>query len=129
MKGQLFRGKLDKEGKNEFFSLQKSSSIVRVGLVHNPAITGTDNQPESLQIARTVEAVLASKSHVTSAMLTFMEKLLDESNNFEELSSDSKAMADLLAKASVCSYNNLFFNKLLLLKSFLSEVVNRQCCC
>ena len=38
-------------------------------------------------------------------MLTFMEKLLDESNDFEKLSSDSKAMDDILAKASVCSYN------------------------
>lgn len=48
---------------------------------------------------------MASKGHVTPAMLTFMEKLLDESNDFEKLSSDSKAMEDLLAKASVCLYN------------------------
>lgn len=41
-------------------------------------------------------------------MLTFMEKLLDESNDFEKLSSDSKAMEDLVAKASVCSYNKWF---------------------
>ena len=53
--------------------------------------------------------MLASKSHVTPAMLTFMEKLLDGSNDFEKLSSDSKAMEDLLAKASVCSYNMYFF--------------------
>lgn len=90
------------------FSLQKSSSSARVGLIHNPAVTQTDHQPEALHIARTVEAVLASKSHVTLAMLTFMEKLLDESNDFEKLSSDSKAMEDLLAKASVCSYNKWF---------------------
>lgn len=38
-------------------------------------------------------------------MLTFMEKLLDESNDFEKLSSDFKAMEAILAKASVCSYN------------------------
>ena len=88
--------------------MQKSSSSARVGLIHNPAVTQTDHQPEALQIARTVEAVLASKSHVTPAMLTFMEKLLDESNDFEKLSSDSKEMEDLLAKASVCSYNKWF---------------------
>lgn len=91
-----------------FFPLQKSSSSARVGLIHNPAITRSDDQPGALQIARTVEAVLASKSHVTSAMLTFMEKLLDESNDFEKLSSDSKAMEDLVAKASVCLYNKWF---------------------
>jgi len=42
-------------------------------------------------------------------MLIFMEKLLDESNDFEKLSSDSKAMEDLLAKTSVCSHNKYFF--------------------
>ena len=73
-----------------------------MGLIHNPSIKQTDDQPELLQIARTVEAVLASKSHVTPAMLAFMEKLLDESNDFDKLSSDSKAVADLLDKATVC---------------------------
>ena len=53
--------------------------------------------------------MLASKSHVTYGMLIFMEKLLDESNDFEKLSSDSKAMEDLLAKTSVCSHNKYFF--------------------
>ena len=38
-------------------------------------------------------------------MLTFMEKLLDESNDFKKLSTDSGALEDILAKASVCSYN------------------------
>ena len=38
-------------------------------------------------------------------MLTFMEKLLDESNDFKKLSPDSKALEDILAKASVCAYN------------------------
>lgn len=37
-----------------------------------------------------------------------MEKLLDESNDFEKLSSDSKAVEDLVAKASVCLYNKWF---------------------
>lgn len=78
----------------------KSSSSTRVGLIHNPTIKQTDNQPELLQLARTVEAVLASKSHVTPAMLTFMESLLDENNNFDKLTTDSKAMAELLAKIS-----------------------------
>ena len=87
------------------FGLQKSSSSTRVGLIHNPAITRTDDKPEALQIARIVEAVLASKSHVTPAMLTFMEKLLDESNDFKKLSTDSKTLEDILAKTSVCSYN------------------------
>ena len=92
---------------NLFSVLQKSSSSTRVGLIHNPAIKQTDNQPELLQIARTVEAVLASKSHVTPAMLTFMENLLDESNDFDKLSKDSKAMEDLLAKISVGLDHNL----------------------
>ena len=106
MKGKLLRGKMyKKEDRDCFFRSQKSSSSARVGLIHNPAITRTDDQPKSLQIARTVEAVLASKGHVTPAMLTFMGKLLDEDNDFEKLSSDSKAMEDLLAKASVCLYN------------------------
>ena len=85
--------------------MQKSSSSARVGLIHNPTITRTEDKPEALQIARIVEAVLASKSHVTPAMLTFMEKLLDESNDFKKLSTDSGALEDILAKASVCSYN------------------------
>lgn len=111
------------------FSLQKSSSSARVGLIHNPAITRTDDQPEALQIARTVEAVLASKSHVTPAMLTFMEKLLDESNDFEKLSSDFKAMDAILAKASVCSYNTekgVFFIELLLLKSYFVKFLTHS---
>lgn len=87
--------------------MQKSSSSTRVGLIHNPSIKQTDDQPEMLQIARTVEAVLASKSHVTPAMVSFIEKLLDESNDFDKLSSDSKAMADLLDKATVCFYHKL----------------------
>ena len=89
-----------------FFNLplQKSSSSARIGLIHNPTVKQTDDQPELLQVARTVEAVLSSKSHVTPAMLTFMEKLLDESNDFDNLSSDSKAMGDLLAKIPVCLY-------------------------
>ena len=68
----------------------------------------TDNEPESLLIARTVEAVLASKNHVTPAMLTFLEKLLDESNDFDKLSSDSKEMEDLLETSTVCFYYKLF---------------------
>ena len=48
-----------------------------------------------------MEAVLASKMHVTPPMLTFMENLLDESNDFHKLSQDSKAMEDLLTKISV----------------------------
>ena len=35
-------------------------------------------------------------------MLAFMESLLDENNDFDNLSQDSKAMEDLLAKVSVC---------------------------
>ena len=51
-------------------------------------------------------------------MLTFMEKLLDESNDFKKLSTDSKALEDILAKASVCAYNieKGFFIELLLLE-------------
>ncbi|XP_020604845.1 UDP-glucose:glycoprotein glucosyltransferase 1-like isoform X2 [Orbicella faveolata] len=113
----------------------KSSSSARVGLIHNPAVTQTDHQPEALHIARTVEAVLASKSHVTPAMLTFMEKLLDESNDFEKLSSDSKAMEDLLAKASGLKAeaikaklidSNAFKGKLFSHQAFCKRVVNLQ---
>ena len=53
-------------------------------------------------MARTVEVVLASKSHVTPAMLTFMESLLAEDNDFDKLSTDTKAMVELLTKISVC---------------------------
>lgn len=53
-------------------------------------------------MARTVEAVLASKSHVTPAMLTFMESLLAEDNDFDKLFTDTKAMVELLTKISVC---------------------------
>lgn len=84
-------------------NLQKSSSSARVGLIHNPVINQTDNsQQELLELARTVEAVLASKSHVTPAMLTFMESLLVEDNDFDKLSTDTKAMVELLTKISVC---------------------------
>ncbi|XP_068732744.1 UDP-glucose:glycoprotein glucosyltransferase 1-like [Montipora capricornis] len=76
----------------------KSSTSARVGLIHNPAVKKTDDQPELLNVARTVEAVLASKSHVTSSMLTFIETLLDENNDFNKLSHDSIAMEDILAK-------------------------------
>ena len=72
-----------------------------MGLIHNPAVKKTDDQPELLNVARTVEAVLASKSHVTSSMLTFMETLLDENNDFNKLSHDSIAMEDILAKIPV----------------------------
>lgn len=40
-------------------------------------------------------------------MLTFMENLLDESNDFDKLSKDSKAMEDLLAKILVGLDHNL----------------------
>lgn len=53
-------------------------------------------------MARTVEAVLASKSHVTPAMLTFMESLLAGDNDFDKLSTDTKAMVELVTKISVC---------------------------
>ena len=72
-----------------------------MGLIHNPAVKETDDQPDLLQIAQSVEAVLASKSHFTPAMLTFMEALLNENNDFNELTEDSKAMEDLLDKVSV----------------------------
>ena len=81
--------------------LQKSSTSTRVGLIHNPSVKATDNRPELLQIARTVEAVLASKPHITPSMLAAMATLLDEENEFSQLSQDSKAMEDLLAKMSV----------------------------
>ena len=84
-----------------FLPPQKSSASTRVGLIHNPAIKQTDDQPELLEIARTVEAVLASKMHVTPPMLTFMENLLDDNNDLHKLSQDSKAMEDLLTKISV----------------------------
>ena len=83
------------------FLLQKSSTSTRVGLIHNPAVKAGDNRPELLQIARTVEAVLASKPHVTPSMLAAMETLMNEENDFNLLSQDSKAMEDLLAKVSV----------------------------
>lgn len=84
-------------------NLQKSSSSTRVGLIHNPVINQTDNsQQKLLELARTVEAVLASKSHVTPAMLTFMESLLVEDSDFDKLSTDTKAMVELLTKISVC---------------------------
>ena len=102
-------GKLTFFSSKELFPLQKSSSSARVGLIHNPAIKHKDDRPESLQIARTVEAVLSSKSHVTPAMLKFMENLLDESNDFDKLSSDAKAMADLLAKTPVCVIGSMNF--------------------
>ena len=102
-------GKLAFSSSEELFPFQKSSSSARVGLIHNPAIKYTDDRPESLQIARTVEAVLSSKSHVTPAMLKFMENLLDESNDFDKLSSDAKAMADLLAKTPVCVIGSMNF--------------------
>ena len=102
-------GKLAFSSSEELFPSQKSSSSARVGLIHNPAIKHTDDRPESLQIARTVEAVLSSKSHVTPAMLKFMENLLDESNDFDKLSSDAKAMADLLAKTPVCVIGSMNF--------------------
>ncbi|XP_067039989.1 UDP-glucose:glycoprotein glucosyltransferase 1-like [Acropora muricata] len=78
----------------------KSSTSTRVGLIHNPAVKAGDNRPELLQIARTVEAVLASKPHVTPSMLAAMETLMNEENDFNLLSQDSKAMEDLLAKVS-----------------------------
>ena len=81
--------------------LQKSSTSTRVGLIHNPSVKAADNRPELLQIARTVEAVLASKPHVTPSMLAAMETLMNEENDFNLLSQDSKAMEDLLAKVSV----------------------------
>ena len=61
-------------------------------------------------------------------MLTFMEKLLDESNDFKKLSTDSKALEDILAKASVCSYNTEkgFFIKLLLLKSYFVKLLTQS---
>ncbi|KAJ7328106.1 UDP-glucose:glycoprotein glucosyltransferase 1 [Desmophyllum pertusum] len=111
----------------------KSSSSTRVGLIHNPTIKQTDDQPELLQIARTVEAVLSSKSHVTPAMLTFIEKLLDESNDFDKLSSDSKAMADLLAETSGLKAEAIkakltdqkaFKGKLFSHQAFCTQVVN-----
>ena len=102
-------GKLAFSSSEELFPSQKSSSSARVGLIHNPAIKHTDDRPESLQIARTVEAVLSSKSHVTSAMLKFMENLLDESNDFDKLSLDAKAMAVLLAKTPVCVIGSMNF--------------------
>ena len=52
---------------------------------------------------------MSSKSHVTPAMLKFMENLLDESNDFDKLSSDAKAMADLLAKTPVCVIGSMNF--------------------
>ena len=99
-------GKLAFSSSEELFPFQKSSSSARVGLIHNPAIKHTD---ESLQIARTVEVVMSSKSHVTPAMLKFMENLLDESNDFDKLSSDAKAMAVLLAKTPVCVIGSMNF--------------------
>ena len=42
-------------------------------------------------------------------MLKFMENLLDESNDFDKLSSDAKAMADLLAKTPVCVIDSMNF--------------------
>lgn len=42
-------------------------------------------------------------------MLKFMENLLDESNDFDKLSSDAKAMADLLAKTPVCVIGSMNF--------------------
>lgn len=87
--------------------MQKSSSSTRVGIIHNPAIKQTDDQPELLKIARTVEAVLASKSHVTPAMVTFMESLLDENNDFDKLAKDSKAMEDLITTISVSIGDNV----------------------
>ncbi|KAL9964464.1 hypothetical protein ACROYT_G028110 [Oculina patagonica] len=113
----------------------KSSSSTRVGLIHNPSIKQTDNQPEVLQIARTVEAVLASKSHVTPAMLAFIEKLLDEGNDFNKLSSDSKAMTDLLDKATGLKAEaikaklvdgNAFNGRLFSHQAFCRQVVNLQ---
>ena len=83
------------------FLLHKSSTSTRVGLIHNPAVKAGDNRPELLQIARTVEAVLASKPHVTPSMLAAMETLMNEENDFNLFSQDSKAMEDLLAKVSV----------------------------
>lgn len=83
------------------FLLQKSSTSTRVGLIHNPGVKAGDNRPELLQIARTVEAVLASKPHVTPSMLAAMETLMNEENDFNLLSQDSNAMEDLLAKVSV----------------------------
>ena len=83
-------------------NLQKSSSSTRVGLIHNPVNQTDNSQQELLELARTVEVVLASKSHVTPAMLTFMESLLAEDNDFDKLSTDTKAMVELLTKISVC---------------------------
>ena len=106
------------------FLLQISSTSTRVGLIHNPAVKAGDNRPELLQIARTVEAVLASKPHVTPSMLAAMETLMNEENDFNLLSQDSKAMEDLLAKVSV-----RYFFSWIYMKRFLVFLVLFVCFC
>lgn len=81
--------------------MQKSSTSVRVGILHNPSISNSTKKPDQCLLSQATEAVLDSKEYTTSAMLGFLEKLLDKGNDFSKLLSDSEAIMNIVKDIKV----------------------------
>ena len=71
-------------------------------------------------LSRAIEVVLDSKEYTSSAMLSFLEKLLNKGNNFSQLLSDSKSIVnivkDIKARKSLilcCIPRKIFCHKII----------------